>query len=300
MHKYWGFGLKIASALAMPELIACDFEEADTTITLGQVPQTLDGSNVVKRAFSIIGNNEYILEVKGTGRYYAGHGNAIIIEPVEGIDEHSVRLFLLGTMMAAILYQRGYIPLHASAIERNGKLTLFTGNSGAGKSTLLAHLLTKGYTVFTDDICVLHYNKDDDTVYGTASYPMIKLWEDSLNKIDHSSFGREFKIRPHLPKYGQFFHDSFTMEALPIEKIFVLQATPEIQEISYTQPDPLKAFKLIEKQAYRYRFATGDALRPIHFMLMSALTKHVPVVATKRPMTGITITDFSDLIESLL
>jgi hypothetical protein len=300
MYKYWGFGLNILSAVAMPELLPAEFEEADVTITTGSVPETLQGEKITKRPFSLISDREFTLRIKDLCRYYAGFGNTVIVEPDDGADEHSIRLFILGTIMAAILYQRGHIPLHASAIERNGKLTLFCGNSGAGKSTLLAQLSTKGYTVFTDDICVMQLHQSEGTVYGTASYPMMKLWEGTLNEIGHESFNREFKIRPHVSKYGHFFHDSFSTRALCVEKIFILQQSPDTTAISYSRISPLQAFKLVERQAYRYRFVTGESLRANHFALIASLIKNIPVIQTKRPASGTSISEFLDMIEVLL
>src|ERR1700733_4396296 len=134
MYKYWGFGLHIASEIEFPELLPADFSEADVSILIGKAPDMLEGEVVKKRAFSITGKDEYLLGIKNICRYYVSHGNRIIAEPAPGIDERSIRLFLLGTAMGALLYQRGYIPLHASAIIKDGRLMLFAGNSGAGKS----------------------------------------------------------------------------------------------------------------------------------------------------------------------
>lgn len=300
MYKYWGFGLNIASEIAMPELLPTEFDSPDVTISNGKVPESIDGVNVQKRRFSQLSETEYILEVRNICRYYAGNGSTIIIEPCTTIEEQSIRLFLLGTVIAAILYQRGNIPLHASALLKDGKLTLFTGNSGAGKSTLLASLLKKGYTVFTDDICVINQDPDTNLINGTASYPMIKLWEDSINKIAYGPFNKDFKIRPQLPKFGQFFHSTFYTSSFPIEKVFILQINSETNEISYRKINTIQAFKSVEQQAYRYRFTTGDKLRPLHFKLMSSLAGSVPVIEMKRPLSGTKIEDFSNLVESLL
>ncbi|RYD59404.1 MAG: serine kinase [Sphingobacteriales bacterium] len=300
MYQYHGFGLNIASEIEMPELYAYAFDKADVTIHLGKIPEQLEG-NAVKRAFSLIGEHEYTLHVKNVSRYYAGYGNKIIVEPYQGIDDRSVRIFLQGTIMAAILYQRGTIPMHASAIERAGKLILFAGHSGAGKSTLLAHLAVKGHTIFTDDICVLQHDIANNIISGAASYPMVKLWEDAINKIGSETYDKEFKVRPNLPKYGHFFHDSFNLKTLPVSKVFILNPASSAKEINYKKLNALESFKRVERQAYRYRFATGERLRGLHFSLMASLTNTVPVIEMSRP-AGFTgdIHEFSNLVETLL
>lgn len=299
MYKYCGFGLNIAAEIEIPELLSADFDKPDIEIVLGNTPGTLQGELLINRRFFSLTLNEYILKVKNVCYYYAGFGNTIIVQPEPDADERSVRLFLLGSVMAALLYQRGSIPLHASAIIKEGKLVLFTGNSGAGKSTLAAHLQKKGYQVFTDDICVL-LSQNDNNIYGVASYPMIKLWEDAIHKLGSDDFTKDFKIRPHLPKYGQFFHDDFVKDALPVSKLFVLHTKNDSPAINCRRMKGVDAFKLVEKQAYKQRLATGDKLRPLYFLLMTKLTHTIPVFETTRPVSGTTIDSFSDMIEQHL
>jgi hypothetical protein len=301
MHNYWGFGLHIASEIEFPELLPFDFEEADVTITIGKTPDALEGEDVVQKPMSSISKDEYLLNVRDICRYYAGHGTKIVAEPVAGMDEHSIRLFMLGTVMAAILYQRGDIPLHASAIVKDGKLTLFAGNSGAGKSTLLAMLATKGYEVFTDDVCVLQHNTTGtNEVLGTASYPMIKLWDDAISQLDNDTFTRDFKVRPLLPKYGQFFYDTFNAQALPVDKIFVLSPENSATEISVERLINVQAFKKLEKQAYKFQLITNTRLRTLHFSLLSQITNHIPVFEVRRPISGTNVEALCNTLEKLL
>ena len=52
----------------------------------------------------------------------------------------------MGMNLQMALAQRRYLLLHASAVERDGRALLMTGESGAGKSTLAALLMTRGWT----------------------------------------------------------------------------------------------------------------------------------------------------------
>lgn len=297
MFQYHGFGLDILSEIEFPELQPAAFTNADVTISIGKVPEQLQG-NTFKRAFSIISDDEYVLTVKNISRYYAGHGNTITVEPVEDVDMHSVRLFLLGTIMAMIIYQRGKIPLHASGIIKNDSLILFTGNSGAGKSTTLAAFAQKGYEVFTDDVCVL--DADENVITGTSSYPMMKLWEDSIKKLGEENYAKDFSIRPQLPKYGQFFHDVFTMDALPVHKIFILCADNSIADLSVKKLNDIEAFQKLEAHAYRKNLITGNKLRLTYFKLLNKIAKEVEVYEVHRPLgKGNIIKELTLTIEKL-
>lgn len=301
MFKYWGYGLHILSDIEFPELYPIDFEDVDVTIKQGKVPEELSGEGVIKKVFSSISGTEYLWNIRTVAKYYAGFGNNVIYEPVEGVDIHSVRLFLLGTAMAAILYQRGDIPLHASAIVRNGKLTLFAGDSGTGKSTLIARLATAGYELFTDDVCVLQHIADGaHEIHGTASYPMMKLWDDAISQIDSEKFTRNFKVRPQLPKFGQFFYESFNTQVLPVEKIYILSPKDSAQGISIQRLSPINAFRQLEKQAYKYQLIVNTELRALHFSLLSRLTAGVPVYEITRPTARTNVHELFEALEKEL
>ncbi len=301
MFRYWGFGLNILSQLEFPELLPKEFETADVTIELGTIPLKLDGDDIAERPFSSVGEKEYILNIKNVCKYYAGYGTKIIAEPEYGIDEKSIRLFLLGTIMAAILYQRGSLPLHAAAVIKNDKLIIFAGKSGAGKSTLTALLASKGYDIFTDDICVMHSGPaGKQGVYCTASYPMIKLWDDAINHLESSEYSRDYKIRPELPKYGQFFFENFSSNQLPIDKIFIIHPAGRSEKITVTKLTALESFKQLELQAYKNQLILSKKLRMVHFGLLSAITKEVPVFEIYRPAMGTNTKQLYEAIKNLL
>ena len=61
----------------------------------------------------------------------------------------------MGMNLQMALAQRRYLLLHASAVERDGRALLMTGESGAGKSTLAALLMTRGWRLLGDEFALL-------------------------------------------------------------------------------------------------------------------------------------------------
>ncbi|MBX3594021.1 HprK-related kinase A [Sphingomonas sp.] len=53
------------------------------------------------------------------------------------------------------LGQRRYLLLHASAVERDGRVLLMSGESGAGKSTLAALLMARGWRLMGDEFALV-------------------------------------------------------------------------------------------------------------------------------------------------
>ncbi|MBO9622503.1 MAG: HprK-related kinase A [Sphingomonas sp.] len=61
----------------------------------------------------------------------------------------------MGMNLQMALGQRRYLLLHASAVERDGRVLLMTGMSGAGKSTLAALLMARGWRLMGDEFALV-------------------------------------------------------------------------------------------------------------------------------------------------
>lgn len=110
--------------------------------------------------------------------------STITIAPAVGmtIDSPEVRLFFFGTVLAALCYRRGLIPLHASAIDINGRALLLSGPSGIGKSTLAATFYQHGYPLLSDDLCALDVSiPGSPTILPCLAY--LKLWQDAARHL---------------------------------------------------------------------------------------------------------------------
>jgi len=299
MYSYWGFGLNIKSDIVFPELLPTEFDNADINIHTKAVPQQLEGEHVVKKVNVSMNLTEYLHTVPDIADYYVANGNEICIQPQPGADEKSIRLFLLSNAMAAILHQRGMIPLHASAVYHDGGIVLFCGRSGAGKSTTATALQQKGYTVFSDDVCVLRNNASNELV-ALPSYPMMKLWEDSFTKIGLGEVNEEHKIRPEMAKYARFYHDEFNIAAQKIKRVFILETGNLTETIEIKKLGPIAAFKILQQNTYRHVQMNGMKKRDVHFAMISKLAGQVSVYKIDRPHLGNTIEELITIVESNL
>lgn len=63
---------------------------------------------------------QLLLTVDGVARCLVQDGKEIIVEGAPESDDDSLRLFLLGSTLGALLQQRGMLTLHSSAIEVAG------------------------------------------------------------------------------------------------------------------------------------------------------------------------------------
>jgi hypothetical protein len=293
MHQYWGFGLNIESEIQFPELLPLSFDAADVTIRIGTAPERLIGKDVIAHSHLSISSTEYLLDVPAVAKYFVVDGNSITIPPYPTAEKNSIRLFMLSNAMAAILHQQKKIPFHASGIILNEELILFTGPSGIGKSTTLLGLMQKGYDLFTDDVCVLSQNETTGKIEAVPSYPMMKLWENTINYLSSHEIKRH-QLRPNIGKYGVLQHNVFRTAKFPVKKVFLLNiSTESTVDFAVHTLGNIEAFNALQQNAYRRDYIKMMQLNAVHFSIISKMAAQCEVLQIERPPTS-TIAGFID------
>lgn len=113
------------------------------------------------------------------------HGNRIGYLPGPGWTGVMPAAFY-GTVAALTAAWRGLLPLHACAVELDGRAVLIAGAAGAGKSTLTAGLIAAGAALVADDLVVLRV--EEGRVAGRnvvlRGRPTIRLHPDTAAALD--------------------------------------------------------------------------------------------------------------------
>jgi hypothetical protein len=177
------------------------------------------------------------------------------VRPQPGIDAASVRVFLLGSVLGAVMFQRGFLVLHGNAIDVGGRAMVCLGPSGAGKSTLAAAMALRGYPVLADDVVPV-----DADCAAVPGFPRIKLWLDTAERLDIATGGLD-RIRPGLEKFNLPLRSAFRDMPLPIRWIYLLHPA-NADAITVTPVAGQNLFKPLQANTYRRRFMEGMSLHP--------------------------------------
>ena len=302
-NHYCFYGLPIYSDVELPELPSLSHTEGEAvSIRFGHVPSELDGLNVVCHSGNQIAPGHFLMRIKNIASCYAREGRDIIISP-HTRDLDAIRPFLLGSMMAAILHQRGCHLLHASAVSMHGKAFLFAAPSGGGKSTTAASLMSQGATLLCDDVCLL--SKKDGDYKVTPAYPVLKLRDDSIRKLyGHTSrtplktplnpveqeVGApcKFKVSPSR------LHEDFSTQAVPVAAVYMLKRaeSPSIRPMN-----GFEAITALKSVVYRDGIMSGEGNAKLFFEFSTGFVGHVPV---KQAQTGKRMTQHGEFIERII
>ena len=292
MH-YTSYGLTIASALALPELPQDTTTPADSapdvTIDFGAIdPAGLPNGNQLG-PFLWVTDDALWLQVPEVARFQISLGKRITIDPAPGIDEDSLRVFLLGSALGALLFQRGYLVLHGNAIRIGGQCMICVGHSGAGKSTLAAGFLQRGYEILADDVVPV-----DDTGAALPGFPRIKLWQDTATRLGIETAGLR-RIRPQTEKFNYPLHERFTDRPLPIRWVYILNKHHE-PDIRLDAIRGLQRFTPLRNNTYRVRFMEGMPLKSHHLQRCGLLAGRIHLARVTRPDHGFELDTLIDRI----
>lgn len=263
---YQVYGLNIASGFAIPELSASEPGTSDVRVRFGPVPEHLSEPT------GAFGWAEYsgrtcLFKFKDVGRFLIEDGQTITIDRRQdqprdqsqnqvsrgkrgpGTPPADLRVFLLGSAFGALLHQRGWLPLHVSAVQAGTGVWAFTGDSGAGKSTLATWLHRRfDWPIVSDDVSTLKPN--DASLQLHPGPRKLKLWQDA---VDHLGCHDEKLVQDlsNTPKFQLYLSDQKPWQPGPIRSLVLLDRCEEDEPPTL---EPLKgtaAFEAVMSAIYR-------------------------------------------------
>lgn len=283
-YRYSLSGLKVASQVALPMRPIDEGAEtfqADVTITVDDVPEQLQDVRHQGPNWSVDENN-FLLDLPGIGRFMASDGRRVKICPAPGMPVDDILVFATGTALSAILYQRGGLLLHGSAVVRGGRAFVFCGPSGAGKSTLSGALSRAGCTFLSDDLCSVQ-QADDGTPMIEADGRTLRLYEDSIERL-----GMADAVGPRVRRQIEKFHvagasDEQVVTRAPIGAIYLLADSNAAHPPGIVELPPLPAAQALLRQSYRRRLALAYSATGGLAARTAKLLSHVKVYHLRRP-----------------
>jgi hypothetical protein len=276
------FNFRLRSELALGELTPANDPGDDRPIVdirLGAVPEMLEGAPEAQHGLQAIGGDA-LLTVTGNARYLIRDGREIIVEPLPGSSERNVRLFLLGSALGVLVYQRGLLPLHANALVIGDGVAAFTGHSGAGKSTLAAHFQAAGYEVLCDDVCVVSFD-DAGRPFAWPGLPRLKLWEDAAQQFGHDPAALDRAV-DGLEKFHVPIGRPAEVRPVPLRRLYTLARAEGDDPGSITRLRGAEAMNAAMENSYRGIYLATLGATATHFRQCAMLLQHVEVFAATR------------------
>ena len=297
LFSYSAYGLGIQSALPIPEFMPADVG-SDVTISVENDPNFTLKDHVPLEllahpdpAFIILnGVEDAMFCVKDTGLFRVQGGRKIVVVPAPDASDQLIRFFLVGKVMSILLYQRGLLVLHASAVEIGGHAVAFLGLSGQGKSSITATLHARGYGIVTDDVAPVILGKGLATI--APGFPQIKISREVAAVLGYDVESLIW-LHPDEHRQGYRSPQNFPQAPLPIHCLYILAEgrEPSIEPLRFHEA-------VIELMRQAHHSISRSALGADQFLRCSALARQCTVHRLKRPRDLIRLPEIARLVEA--
>jgi hypothetical protein len=243
-EKYYfkAFGLNIQSPIPVRGLlptvateeidINIIFEKIEVFPTLHETKVQRKGLNATFGMFDNNTNDAYMVWEKEIS-FRLIYGKTMIVDTnLTDLDFQS--LFIVSEPLGILLFQRGDILLHASAVRLpNHNGIVFMGEPGMGKSTTTAAFVKAGCNIISDDLVAIRLI--DNKPYLIPSFPQIKLWKKSVEGLGFENNEKLTRIIEGTNKFAYYDENGFDDSPALLTKIYTLGADQigDISEIHY-------------------------------------------------------------------
>jgi hypothetical protein len=279
LYHYHAFGLRIASELELPELHRGE-PPAEVTIRYrpSDDPPLMTSDVWIEVTPGRVANRLEDIQ------FTVEDGRSILIETFPSTPSFDVRVWLLGTVMASLLYQRGYLPIHAKLLALgDGRAAAFAGDSGSGKSTLAAWFEARGHRVLGDDLCAI-LQSADGMPQAFEGIPRLKLWAETLAAFGLDTRGLE-KVASDLDKFhvrSNRASEPGSLAPLRLERLYLLASAAEGADFQIVPLSGAEATTGIIANAFRWEY--GQRIQPdgAQFANCLALARQTRVFRVER------------------
>lgn len=169
--------------------------------------------------------SEAAFSLPGLARFVITDARLISVIPdiTVDVDLTMISLYIIFLVLTLLLYVRGILPVHGSAVLVGEGCIILAGGSGVGKSTLCSFFRKQGFSVLSDDIAAVAFSLEGEAKVHPG-FPLQKLLEDSLLAIGESPEHFEY-ISAENNKYKISAVDWF--HASPERLLAIFELVPE-------------------------------------------------------------------------
>lgn len=273
-HDYYIYGLHVRSDVVCPELPPYEHTGGTPDVTVRLVPPIASVSESLENRYFEVRPGIFRLAVPGVAQYLVEDGSRISIEPVEAASVDEIRLFLLGSTMGALLYQRGLFPLHGSAVETPWGAMIFVGAQGIGKSTLAAQFHRHGYRLLSDDVCAVAAKPESLEVLPAIAH--FRLCADAYERI-----GNPEEARFDVDKFVVPLGDGYCPHPVPLRAIHVLVDREE-GEPEFAVLRGFDRVQYLLENLYRPQYLQGQSTQNNLMRIAGSIAQQATIAAVTR------------------
>lgn len=290
LFYYSIYDLNIESQLELPTAHVIAAQNTQVSIRYGAVNKEGLSKPMLTGFNYQASQNEFWLNIPGVARFRVAKGQSITLDPEEGIDEDSIRAFLLGICLPILLKQRQLLIIPGFALQRTNFAIGFVGVPGTGLSMLQGLFYKCGNSFLGGNFFAL--NSEGAILPGLAQLEFGSQIAAAL-QLDSQCLK---PIRPGMKHYMILLMQETQPAPIPLGIVYILQPYKQTK-ITFT------TINNINKQAYLQNLAT---INNMSANLWHNYTQeesvpidcnNIQIVCINLPVTGLKLQQLVDAID---
>jgi hypothetical protein len=273
-HVYCVYGVTVSSdePLDLPQTGCGSLTEIDlTTASAAELAATVDGAEFHPGSdgwyqYAFLADGSTYVRWSDVGEFLVSpDGSQIRHRRDDQASAESFQVYMLGQALSFALIERGFEPLHGTAVVVDGRAVAFLGRSGFGKSSLAASFLEAGHRVLTDDLLIVQ--RSDKRVLAYPGPPRIKLLPDMaqafLRNVDCAPPMNSLTTKLIVPLSA----DQYCATPVPLVALYSLAAPSGnvADDVSIELTSPREAFLELVRNTFNRRLTYPERLqRQLH------------------------------------
>jgi hypothetical protein len=248
-------------------------------IRYGQIPQSRSKTTL----------DEEFVNIASVAQFHIRGGREIIVSLKPGVTSDLVRVLLSGRIMAYLLRQRGWLPLHASAVRVKNEAVLFVAPVGRGKSTTAAAFFAKGFPVLSDDVAPVRLVSGK--IILCCGEARLRLCEDSakaFRTLDPAATTVYDKHQFYLP-------DSKSDQLLPVARVYILT---DGHHLNIEHVPTLESASVLGRECFIKLHRSGPEVLKAHLRDCAMVVSHTAIRRLVRPRSFEVLNALVDLVRN--
>lgn len=258
-------------------------------LEIGTVPDSLSDATAEGVLWQAA-PGRFLLRVPKIAKFLVEDGCKISVEPSS--EPANIARFLRMTPLAALLYQRGILAIHAAAAANVHGAILLAGDSCAGKSTLLMALMHRGWKMLADELVAIDFDEHGQ-MQVMPMFPEVRLWQDAEKKFgvlaESSNSDDNWCIVP--------IANQFSSRPQVLRTIYWL-TTHNTDKIEERAVEGIERFRALGTLTYNSHIADALLDRAEYMRQATIITQTVPIHRLYRPRGKWAVEEIADQIEA--
>lgn len=182
--------------------------------------------------------------------------NASVEYPIDEINNGHSLIYISGPLIEKQRQEKYNLTCHASCLSKDGEAVLLLGPKGSGKTSMALQLLSNGYSLISNDICVIDYS-EKDKIYALGGTKFLNVRKNVAKNevpslVEDMEYNSDFKLSNSYILDPRKIGFSIEKRRTPITTAYILNINNNFEKLTEVSGNELTTKLYLAEDFSRY------------------------------------------------